>query len=102
MIPADDEQVPTGLDANLIPGGKEGFQYSINSNSAGASPPLKYVIDSKPTTGFALIYPVKGGAPIHLDSMKSSPHIKTKGSSPIKFLAFKIGVALPIGPFCLK
>ena len=74
VIPADDEQVPTGLDANLIPGGKEGFQYSINSNSAGASPPLKYVIDSKPTTGFALIYPVKGGAPIHLDSMKSSPN----------------------------
>lgn len=64
-----DKQVPTGLDAFLIPGGKDGLAYSVAQNKAGASPPLQYLIESKPVIGFVLAYPVAGGAPVKLNSM---------------------------------
>lgn len=73
VIP-EDKQVPSGLNVYLIPGGKEALEYGVVNNSASATAPIQYIIDSKPTVGFVMAYPSTGGAPIKLDSQNASPN----------------------------
>lgn len=71
VIP-EDKQVPSGLNVYLIPGGKDALEYGVKNNLAAATAPIQYIIDSKPTVGFVMAYPSIGGAPIKLDSQKTS------------------------------
>lgn len=71
-VEPEDEQVPSGLDGYLIPGGKSGLDYSISQNRVGASTPLEYKIDGKSVVGFVMAYPTSKGEPIKLSASENN------------------------------
>lgn len=62
------EEAPSGMDAFLVPGGKEGLTLSAQDNNIIASAPMQFTIEKNKTDGFVLAYPVVNGAPFSLAS----------------------------------
>ncbi|MFN8016241.1 MAG: EAL domain-containing protein [Acidimicrobiia bacterium] len=67
-INPDNKQVPTGMDAYIVPGGKEGLVKASQTSAVVASSPMSFNVSSKLTNGFVMAYPVTHGAPINVSS----------------------------------
>lgn len=62
------DQAPRGLNAYVVPGGREGLTQAAETGKTISSEPMQYVVEGIDTSGYVLAFAVQGGTPITLDS----------------------------------
>ncbi len=67
------DQVPRGLNAYTVPGGREGLTRSLETGNVISSVPMQYTINGVKTSGYVLAYPVVKGAPLASGVNDESP-----------------------------